>query len=384
MAYEVFSGERQTKKTDIWALGILLYEIYHSYAPFRGRGIGEIIGKLNDVERFLVFDEMVCGEDVRELIVMILKKDCEKRPSAEEILEHRIFDEFKNEKIFKNGNFVKNDKILKNEIKKDIFVKNKKSMNFVKKKTEQVIIFNREEVKILIDNDMKKKNSNENTRDSYNEDFKEKNERVKNKIDLKSSNFTNIYEKKKLDDEKKETFCNFIKNYDEKCEKVKKYRYSYQKVNLNYSDHKKKNKNYEKLNFLENKKNEKNEKNEKIDKIGENLENEKIVKKIYENYITKKNEKKSLSIEPKRKIRLTVDSKVDNFSKLGNLEKKKNNFSNEKKICSQRKVYSLSVKSKRNYDFLNLVKKNENSKFQIFSEKKKIEEKKKNFENEKK
>lgn len=36
MAPEVIFNGRQTKKTDIWALGILLYELFHGKAPYRG------------------------------------------------------------------------------------------------------------------------------------------------------------------------------------------------------------------------------------------------------------------------------------------------------------------------------------------------------------
>lgn len=34
MAPEIFFKNKQTKKTDIWALGVLLYEILHGHAPF--------------------------------------------------------------------------------------------------------------------------------------------------------------------------------------------------------------------------------------------------------------------------------------------------------------------------------------------------------------
>ncbi len=36
MAPEIFLKKRQTKATDVWALGILLYELFHGYAPYRG------------------------------------------------------------------------------------------------------------------------------------------------------------------------------------------------------------------------------------------------------------------------------------------------------------------------------------------------------------
>lgn len=36
MAPETLQGMNQTKKTDIWSLGILLYELFHLQAPFAG------------------------------------------------------------------------------------------------------------------------------------------------------------------------------------------------------------------------------------------------------------------------------------------------------------------------------------------------------------
>ncbi len=36
MAPEIFEKKWQTKKTDIWSLGILLYELTHGYAPYWG------------------------------------------------------------------------------------------------------------------------------------------------------------------------------------------------------------------------------------------------------------------------------------------------------------------------------------------------------------
>lgn len=36
MAPEVYKHMKQTYKTDVWALGILLFELFHKYAPFEG------------------------------------------------------------------------------------------------------------------------------------------------------------------------------------------------------------------------------------------------------------------------------------------------------------------------------------------------------------
>lgn len=33
LSYEVLIGENQTKKTDIWSLGVIIYEIFHGRVP---------------------------------------------------------------------------------------------------------------------------------------------------------------------------------------------------------------------------------------------------------------------------------------------------------------------------------------------------------------
>lgn len=42
MAPEIFLNQKQSKKTDVWALGILLYELYHKKAPFVGKKLDHI------------------------------------------------------------------------------------------------------------------------------------------------------------------------------------------------------------------------------------------------------------------------------------------------------------------------------------------------------
>ena len=42
MAPEIYKRKNQTKKTDVWSLGILLYELFHGHPPFRGSTLGMI------------------------------------------------------------------------------------------------------------------------------------------------------------------------------------------------------------------------------------------------------------------------------------------------------------------------------------------------------
>ena len=48
MAPEVYLGEQQTNKVDVWAVGVLLYELFHNRPPFRKLGLNNIIRSLNE------------------------------------------------------------------------------------------------------------------------------------------------------------------------------------------------------------------------------------------------------------------------------------------------------------------------------------------------
>lgn len=48
MAFEIFKGEPQTLKTDIWAIGIILYELFFKKSPFNSKNMPEIIKKIKN------------------------------------------------------------------------------------------------------------------------------------------------------------------------------------------------------------------------------------------------------------------------------------------------------------------------------------------------
>ena len=41
MSPEAILGKKQTIETDLWSLGILLYELFHLREPFKGKGSKE-------------------------------------------------------------------------------------------------------------------------------------------------------------------------------------------------------------------------------------------------------------------------------------------------------------------------------------------------------
>lgn len=91
MAPEVFFRNKQTKKTDIWALGVLLYELFHGYAPFRGTRMDAV---MQAIMRNVVAFKKNLDPSVRDLIVKILLFDPKKRPVIEEILSHPLLVNF--------------------------------------------------------------------------------------------------------------------------------------------------------------------------------------------------------------------------------------------------------------------------------------------------
>mgnify|MGYP003589071343 CR=1 FL=1 len=83
MAPEIFFRKQQTKKTDIWALGILLYELFHGHAPFRGAKMEEVLA--NIMKNTLGFKKGI-DPSIRNLITKILNFEPTSRPTIEEIL----------------------------------------------------------------------------------------------------------------------------------------------------------------------------------------------------------------------------------------------------------------------------------------------------------
>lgn len=87
MAPEIFFRKQQTKKTDIWALGILLYELFHGHAPFRGTKMEDVLA--NIMKNSIAFRKTI-DPQIRDLIVNILNFEAPGRPTIEEILSSPV------------------------------------------------------------------------------------------------------------------------------------------------------------------------------------------------------------------------------------------------------------------------------------------------------
>lgn len=68
----MLEGQQYDYRVDIWALGILLYELLHGYAPFEGDNVEEV--KIAMRTSSINFSSQISGE-VADLISKILHQN---------------------------------------------------------------------------------------------------------------------------------------------------------------------------------------------------------------------------------------------------------------------------------------------------------------------
>ena len=91
MAPEIYQRQQQTEKVDIWAIGILLYEMTHGFTPFKKKSVYEIKTILN--ENKIQFKPNI-NPLIKRYILRILRFDPHDRPSTAELLMDPLFAEF--------------------------------------------------------------------------------------------------------------------------------------------------------------------------------------------------------------------------------------------------------------------------------------------------
>lgn len=83
MAPEIVTETAYDYSIDIWSLGVLLYEMLHGHAPFKGKEYKEIASNIKKGE--IKYSSSI-AQDAEELIASILVKEPSKRPSINTIL----------------------------------------------------------------------------------------------------------------------------------------------------------------------------------------------------------------------------------------------------------------------------------------------------------
>lgn len=85
MAPEMILKGKYDYRVDIWGLGVLLFELVHGFAPFRGTTLEEVAEKVHAGQYEM---SPILSEDLRALIKAVLQFDPEKRLSLKEIFDH--------------------------------------------------------------------------------------------------------------------------------------------------------------------------------------------------------------------------------------------------------------------------------------------------------
>ncbi|TNJ26509.1 Kinase, NEK [Giardia muris] len=86
---EVCNGKPYGRKSDMWAVGIVLYEMMMKTTPFRGRSVQVVSAKVNRG----IFGEITgpYSDELKDICYSLLRNDPEERPDAEALLTLPIF-----------------------------------------------------------------------------------------------------------------------------------------------------------------------------------------------------------------------------------------------------------------------------------------------------
>jgi len=85
MAPEACQSEPYTSKTDVWALGIILYELCTLRQPFQADNLLGLVFKIVQDEPDPIPDTY--SSELQDLVTKLMNKDQSKRPSTAEILK---------------------------------------------------------------------------------------------------------------------------------------------------------------------------------------------------------------------------------------------------------------------------------------------------------
>ena len=87
LAPEIWVGSQYTDKSDIWSLGVILYELITFQKPYLASNVDELKQKVLHEKPNLAFSPST-NKDLIDLVNRMLRKDADKRPSIDEILQN--------------------------------------------------------------------------------------------------------------------------------------------------------------------------------------------------------------------------------------------------------------------------------------------------------
>ena len=305
MAPEIFGNNKYDEKIDIWSLGILLYELYHGYSPYKGKDIF-------DIYKNILKDDVCFRKDlntkIKNFISELLKQEKNERPNIKEILKNDYFNSLFI-KFQKNKNFSLD--------KKKCFLKKNKMMNLLNRKKKSQIKKSKFNYLSLTKNKLKirspKSNHEMKNLNSYiiNIVTKNKSKEIKGKI---SKKYLRVLSERRRPSSK-------FKKLDKSKKKILRNDSFLKKINVSSLKNLKKSL----------------KRNKKMKKILLNCH-----KKYDSNYY----------LQSKKNIYKSVESKKNNSPEFMNIREKSNNI---------RKIKNQTINNFINFNFTNSLSKKVNS-----------------------
>lgn len=99
MAPEIVAGEAYSNKVDIWAIGVLMYELAEKKLPFSGINTMEILCNTRNLPCPQLGEKW--SSDMQEFFVLCFEKNPDLRAPAFELINHRFLDKACKEEFLK-------------------------------------------------------------------------------------------------------------------------------------------------------------------------------------------------------------------------------------------------------------------------------------------
>jgi serine/threonine protein kinase len=120
MAPEIINKKQYSNKSDLWSLGIIIYEMIYGEVPYKASNFIDLVNKINKYTIFFPKSTEI-SDNCLDLIKKLLTKDAYKRIEWNDFLNHKWFDknltlEHENS-LIENPLFNYNSNKIRNEVK---------------------------------------------------------------------------------------------------------------------------------------------------------------------------------------------------------------------------------------------------------------------------